>query len=144
MTRHAVIQSHMEVLMQEVLGVDELIVSPDAEVVVSSGDGSYAVRLREGEEPHIEVYSVVLTAVDADPGLFEALNDLNRRLAHCRAFWHRGQVVLAGELVGVSTTAADLACLCNEVAHHVETDGPELAGVFGGKTQSQRGDEEDA
>ena len=142
MSRQAVVQSHMEVLMQEVLAVDELIVSPDDEVVVATETGSYSVRVREREEPHIEVYSVVLTDVDADPGLFEALNDINHRLSHCRAFWYRGRVVLAGELVGASADEQSLECLCNEIAFHVEHDGPQLASVFGGKTYSQR-DEED-
>ena len=144
MSRQEVVQSHMEVLMANVLGVEQLIVAPDGEVAVSTELGSYSVRVRERDEPHLEVYSVVLTDVDADPGLFEALNDINSRLSHCRAFWYRGRVVIAGELVGFAADEDSLSCLCTEVAHHVDTDGPQLASVFGGKTLAQREEEEDA
>ena len=138
MSRQAVVQSHMEVLMHEVLGVDELIVAPDGEVVVSTEHGSYSVRVRDRDEPHIEVYSVLLE-VDADPGLYEALNEINIKLCHCRAFWYRGRVVLAGELVGTCADAESLGCLCGEVAHNVDEETRKLADVFGG-----RYDEEDA
>lgn len=138
MSRQAVVQSHMEVLMHEVLGVEELIVSPEDEVVVSTEHGSYSVRVRERGEPHIEVYSVVLE-VDADPGLYEALNEINTTLSHCRAFWYRGRVVIAGELVGATADEESLGCLCGEVAHNVDTEGPKLLDVFGTSL-----DEEDA
>lgn len=134
MGRHAVVQSHMEVLMKQVLSLEELIVSPQDEVVVSTRNGNYSVRVRQRPEPHIEVYSVLVSDVEADPGLYEALNEINRRLSHCRVFWYRDNVVLAGELVGISATREALSCLCDEVAEHVDSDAAELHTVFGGTT----------
>lgn len=139
MSRQAVVQSHLEVLMQQYLEVEELKVDEDAEILVSCGSAAYVARVREDRpEPHIEIYSVVLSEVDNDPGLLEALNEINRTLGHARVFWHRNNVVLAGEMIGVSTTPADLACLCEEIAHRADVDGPALSAVFGGKTLAMR------
>jgi hypothetical protein len=129
--------------MHEYLEVEELKVDDDDEITVSYGTAAYAARIRsDRSEPHIEVYSVVLTEVDIDPGLLEALNEINRTLGHTRVFWHHNNVVMAGELVGFSTTAADLACLCQEIGRRADVDGQALCSVFGGKTLPMR--EEDA
>ena len=93
MSREAVVQSHLEVLMQEYLEVEELKVTDDGEVRVLADEASYQVRVRaDRDEPHIEVFSVVLTEVEADPGLYEAMNEVNRSLGHSRMFWVRKQV----------------------------------------------------
>ena len=129
--------------MQELLGVDELKVTDDGEVRVLAEEAAYSVRLREDRtEPHIEAYSVVLTEIDADPGLYEALNDINRSLGHCRIFWSRQQVVVAGEMVGTTAEELGLTCLVEEVARCANRSGEELGGVFGGKTHKQREEED--
>lgn len=126
-------QSHLEVLVEQLLETDDLKVQPDGEIGVEHRSAVWFARVRErGGEPHIEVFSVVVADVDADPGLYEALNDLNRRLSHCRAFHAGRQVVLAGELRGESTTFPDLECLAQEVAFAAHGEGPGLAATFGG------------
>lgn len=125
--------------MQEYLEVAELKVTDDGEIRVQADEAGYTVRVRDDrEDPHIEVYSVVLTEVDADPGLYEALNEINRSLAHSRIFWSRHQVVVSGELVGSTAEETGLACLVEEVARCANRRGDELGGVFGGKTNKQR------
>jgi hypothetical protein len=139
-SRSAVVQSHLEALMQQVLEVEELRVTPEGYVNVRSDVSGYSVRLRpERDEPHIEVYSIAIREVEADPGLYEAINDVNRRLSHCRMFWCDDQVVLAGEILGASADVEALRCLCDEVAWVSDTHGPRLTKTFGGKT----GEEED-
>lgn len=136
MSRSAVVQSHLEALMQQVLEVEELKVTDQGTINVSTEVAGYTARLRKNrEEPHIEVYSVAISGIAADPGLFEALNDANRTLSHCRIFWEsEEQVVVAGELLGASADVASLACLCEEVAWVADHGGPRLAEIFGGRT----------
>ena len=143
MSRQTVVQSHLEVLMQEFLEVEELRVTDAGEIHVRTEEGSYTARVRKDRrEPHLEVYAVVLADVDEDPGMFEALNGLNRNLTHCRIFWRNGSVVVAGELIGAVTEMPSLACLISEIASTIDDEGPQLQSVFGGKTYAMREGEE--
>ena len=134
-SRQAVIQSHLEALMQEILGVDELYVDDRGHVPVSTEVAGYTVRLCPScDTPHIEVFSVAIEDVPADPGLYEALNDINRGLSHARIFWVDDRVIVAGELLGESADSRGLHCLCDEVARVADHHGPRLAETFGGTT----------
>ncbi len=74
MSRQSVVQSHLEVLMQEYLEVEELRVAPNGDIAVRTKESGFTARIRSDRgEPHLEVYSVVLDEVEADPGLWEAL-----------------------------------------------------------------------
>lgn len=129
-----VIQSHLEVLMSQHLETDDLQVDCDGDVAVHADTARYVARVKQygHNTPHIEVYSVVVDGVDADPGLYEALNEMNRRLAHARAFWTDRKVVVAGEIVGSSAELADIERLCGEIAGTANEEGPKLAATFGG------------
>lgn len=129
-----VIQSHLEVLMSQHLETDDLQVDCDGDIGVHEGSACYVARVKQyGHNlPHIEVYSVVVDGVDADPGLYEALNEVNRKLTHTRAFWTNRKVVVAGEIVGSSAELEDLECLCGEIAGLANEEGPKLAATFGG------------
>lgn len=133
MTKVDVVQSYLEVLVEQLLETDDLKVHPDGDIGVEHRSAVWFARVRDrADSPHIEVFSVMVADVGPDPGLYEALNELNRQLTHCRAFHTGRAVVLAGELVGETTTLADLACLANEVADVAHEEGPQLAGTFGG------------
>ena len=134
-----VVQSHLECLMQELLEVEELKVRPDGSIGVSTESGAYVARVLDfGEQPHIEVFSVLLTEIDNDPGLLERINEMNAGLSHCRVFWSNQRVVIAGELVGPSADVAALACLCEEVACAVDHAAPDIKAVFGGLLDPER------
>ena len=134
MSKIDVIQSHVEVLMREVLGVDELHVCGNGEIPVHYRSVRYVVRVRNNTRtPHVEVYADVVEGVDADPGLYEAINSINRRLSHLRAFWSDRKVVLAGELYGPAIDHESLDCVCDEIAGVAHYEGPRLAKVFGGQ-----------
>src|SRR4051794_29148522 len=121
--------------MQRVLETDDLHVHPGGEIPVRHGSAVYNVRLahEDLEQPHVEVYAVVVEDVDADPGLYEALNTINRRLSHARAFWADRKVVLAGELVGTTLDYVELACTCEEIGNAAHIEGPRLSTVYGGQ-----------
>lgn len=138
-----VVQSHVECLVQEMLEVDELKVRPDGQIGVSTESGAYTVRVLDyGPTPHVEVFSVLLTEIDKDPGLLEKLNDLNARCCHTRIFWAERRVVVAGELVGATAEGAGLSCLCDEVAHVIDNCAPDIRAVFGGLLLHEREDEQ--
>ena len=122
--------------MQQYLDIDHLHVDDDGDIPVRHGNVVYTVRLaKHGSiEPHVEAYAIVVSDVDADPGLYEALNSINRRLSHSRAFWVDRKVVFAGEVVGVGLELPALACLCDEIAMAAGHEGPKLATTFGGTT----------
>jgi hypothetical protein len=132
MAKTDVIRSHVHTLMESYLGTDELIVDDDGQVPVRWGTAVYRVRVGSDANPHVEVYAVAVEDVDADPGLFEALNTINRRLSHARAFWVDRCVVVAGQLLGSSLTLESLGCTCDEVAAVADSEGVDLAGTFGG------------
>jgi hypothetical protein len=129
--------------MQEVLEADELMVRPDRQVGVSTESGSFFARvLDEKDDPHIEVYSVILTEIDNDPGLLEKLNELNRGLCHSRVLWAHRYVVVAGELLGETAEVRALELLCKEVTRVVDGCAEEIKAVFGGLLENEREDDE--
>lgn len=146
MTLTHVVQSHLEVLMEQLLDTEDLAVDDDGDIGVEHASAVWWARVRDrGRTPHLEVFSVVVTGVGPDPGLLEALNDLNRTLSHCRIFHTEDKVVLAGELVGQWATLEDLQCLSSEIATTAHREGPRLARTFGGTvTRPEHVDEEDA
>ena len=138
MSRQAVIQSHLETLMQEILEVEELYVDDNGDVDVRTKVAGYTARICPScDAPHIEVFSVLVRDIPADPGLYEALNDLNRGMSHARFFWANDCVILAGELLGRSADEDSLRCLCNEVAAMADEHAPRLAGIFGGTVREE-------
>ena len=146
MSKQDVIQSHIEVLMKEFLHVDELKVDDDGDIPVRHGSAVYYVRVirRQQIRPHVEVFAVVVRDIDADPGLFEALNTINRRFSHVRAFWADRRVIFAGELVGETLELPDLGCICEEIAAAAHAEGPGLAQTYGGAVARPESiDEED-
>ena len=134
MSQADVIQSHLEVLMSKHLETDELQVEDDGEIPVACSSGRFVARVKDyhHREPHIEVYSIMVEDVELDPGLLEALNELNRRVSHLRVFWLESRVIVATELVGSSAEQSDIDCLCNEMGNFVHREGPKLAKTFGG------------
>ncbi|MCW2779116.1 MAG: hypothetical protein JWN17_2841, partial [Frankiales bacterium] len=145
-TKADVVQSHLEVLMEQLLETEDLQVDDDGDIGVEHASAVWWARVRpRAGAPHIEVFSVAVTDVAPDPGLLEALNDLNGRLSHCRAFHADRKVVVAGELVGEWATLDDLVCLSGEVSSTAHREGPLLVKTFGGSVaRPEHVDEEDA
>lgn len=132
MAKVDVIQSHMELLMQRYLETDELKVEPSGAIAVSNRSALYRVRTLPGANPHVNVYAVAIEDIEADPGLYEALNDYNARMSHARVFWVDRKVIIDAELVGEGLDEVELACTISEVAGWSHDEGPKLAKTFGG------------
>lgn len=144
MSRRDVVQSHMETLMERLLETDELRVGESGEVPVQYRSAVYSVRVIGGEgDPHVEVYAIAVTDIDPDPGLYEALNAMNLRGAHARAFLEDSKVVLAATLLGATLEPGELECVCGEIAAVAHREGPRLAKTFGGSVAHPDDAEED-
>jgi hypothetical protein len=133
-SKRDVVQSHVEVLMARMLETDDLKINPCHEIPVIYRSTVYKVRVALSPQPapHVEVFAVALDEVDPDPGLYEALNTINRKLSHARAFYAERKVIIAGELYGETLDLPELTCTCDEVAAVADHEGPRLAAVFGG------------
>lgn len=145
MSKRDVVQSHIESLMQQHLEADELVVTPTGEIPVRHRSALYRVRIEPTPqpEPHVEIYAVAVDDVDADPGLYEALNTINSRLSHARVFWVDRKIVVAAELIGTSLDLPQLACACEEVSALAHHEGPRLAATYGGRVADPSEIEED-
>lgn len=135
MSKQDVVQSHLEVLMAQYLGAEDVTVDDDGDVCVRDGRAGLVAGVkhyRKGD-PHICVTALAVRDVDADPGLFEALNGHNARLAHARVWWADRRVIVGGQLHGPSTELPSLACLCAEVTQFVNAHASQLASTYRGR-----------
>jgi hypothetical protein len=144
-SKRDVVQSHIEVLMEQILETDHLVVCPTGEIPVTFRTATYNVRVspHQFKAPHVEVYAVAVAGVDADPGLYEALNEINRKASHARAFWSDRKVVVASELYGETLSREELECSCDEIGVIADVEGPRLAATFGGTICNPENAQED-
>ena len=80
----------------------------------------------------VAVFSTILSDVDESPGLFAALNDINRRICFARAFAVARSLVIATELPAVDITADQIAFACTQLAGLADHLDDVLHGRFGG------------
>jgi hypothetical protein len=132
MVRPDVIASHVETLLERMLGADHLPQDVDREWSVRSGTAMYTVRVKDQPNPNVEVFSVALDGVRPTRALYERLNEFNLHAAHSRWFVEGRRVIVAGELVGETLDPEELVSTCNEVATSADQGGQQLHESFGG------------
>jgi hypothetical protein len=136
-TRLEVLQPFIEKTVAQYLGIDEVHVWEDGTIPIRSGSTVVNVRLVQGENashPMLQVYSPLLSEVDASPELLSKLNDVNANLAFVRAFWSDGQVILAMELLAESLDRDQVAHAVSLVSLAGNFWDDELNKAFGGRT----------
>ncbi|GAC1330731.1 MAG: hypothetical protein NVSMB13_18880 [Mycobacteriales bacterium] len=58
MSKHDVVQSHVETLLEQKLEIDDLKVSPTGEIAIAYCSAAYSVRvLPAAGRPHVEVFA---------------------------------------------------------------------------------------
>ena len=137
MTRLEVLQPFIEKTVAEYLGTDDVHVWEDGTIPIRSGTTIVNVRLLEGEDgthPILQVYSPLLSEVDASPELLSKLNDVNAHLAFVRAFWSDRQVILVMELLAESLDRDQVAHAVSLVSLAGNFWDSELNRAFGGRT----------
>ena len=118
--------------LRRLLGVERLERDADGDYPIPVGSAVMFVRLIEGRPPMVGVFSPVLVGIDEGPGLFAALNDINRRIHYARAFWVARQVIIAVELPAVDITADQIAFACVQLGSLADHLDNVLHGRFGG------------
>jgi hypothetical protein len=132
MVRPDVIASHVENLLEGMLETDHVVPDNPGQWSIRAGTALYTVRVKDQTSPNVEVYAVALEGVRPTRALYERINDLNLRSSHSRWFVEGHRVVVAGELVGETLDAEELASTCREVAINADQEGQALHEVFGG------------
>lgn len=110
--------------------------------VVRDGDGDYPLRrhsvpiygrLEFGEPDVFQVFSVVLSGIDAGPELHAELNDLNSNLQFARLFHVNGQILAEVDLVAETLDAGELDVAIGRIGEVALEIMPTLAAVLGGE-----------
>lgn len=128
------VTSHIETLLERITGVDKAIPDHDGDYPLRYRGARYYVRVAGNDtRPIVRVFSTVVSDIEPDPDLYEAINDINTRLGFCRCFWVNGQVLIETEHLGMTIRIEDLSELADNVASASSYFGPRLADRFGGK-----------
>ena len=114
------------------LGVERLERDGDGDYPIPVGSALVYVRVGDHRLPLVAIFSSILTDVDESPGLFVALNDINRRIRFARAFWVGRTIVVATELAAVDVTAGQISFACMQLASLADHLDDVLHGRFGG------------
>lgn len=124
---------HVEGLVRELLGVEELTVEPDGAIPLRRG--STLSFLRTVDDPEqVQIHSPLVVGAPRTPELLEALNDLNAEIGFSRIFaTPAGDVILALDLRGPEVRADDLAFALGVHGHLADTLDHDLQGRFGGR-----------
>ena len=114
------------------LGVERLERDEDGDYPIPVGSANVYVRVGDDRLPLVAVFSSILTDVDESPGLFVALNDINRRIRLARAFWVARTIVVATEIAAVDITGEQISFACMQLGSLADHLDDVLHGRFGG------------
>jgi len=134
MTKLDMVRSHVETLLEGMLGIEKAWADGDGDYPVRYENALYFVRLVGYDQPVVQVFSVAVEGVDKSPELLDALNEINTELRFARAMWIRGQILIESDHLGETLEAQDFANACNIVARATDEYAPRLAVSFGGTT----------
>lgn len=125
--------SHVETLIERITGVDKAKADDDGDYPVRYRDARYFIRVAGNDDRLIvRVFSTVVANVQPSPDLYEAINDINTRIAFCRCFHVNEQVLIETEHLGMTIKTQDLFELTDNVASASNHFGPKLVERFGG------------
>jgi len=134
MTRSEVIRPFIEKTLSEWLEAAEIRRSEKGEYVFRHGSAEICVRIDEGDQTIVSVYSVILRNVKKSARLLDALNAINGDLDFARVFWLENAVVLVTELLASTLDAEQLRAACQLVSRLADELDTRLKKKFGGKT----------
>ena len=132
MIKHDVVWSHVEALLERMLGVDS-VAHDDGAWPIRTGHGAYTVRVNGPRHPHVEVFAVALHDLAMTREAFLEVNDLNARSSHVRWFLDADRLIVASELVGGTLDYEELVCVCEEVRCFINEVVPGVAQKIDGK-----------
>ncbi|CAE7842405.1 unnamed protein product, partial [Symbiodinium sp. KB8] len=100
----------LETLLCEFLDVESITADEEGDYPVTTPEGhDMWVRLHTDTDPiTIQVFSVLATHVDPNPGLFEELNSINAAAGHVKVIWASSAVMAEVDLVAEALDPAEL------------------------------------
>lgn len=104
----------------------------DGDLPIEYGGASFYVRIDGPTDPVVQIFSVVLADLEANPELHGALNDINSRLRFARAFHVQKQVLIEAEIWGSDLNMSNFQHACRNVAMASDAHGRSLHESFGG------------
>lgn len=129
-----IVTSHVESLIERVVGVEKAVPDEDGDYPVRFRDAVYIVRVTGPEErPVVKVFSQVVSNVAATPEVYETINEVNTQLTFCRCFLVEDRVYIETEHLGMTVRTDDFRELTENVASASDYFGSLLAERFGGR-----------
>jgi hypothetical protein len=133
MVRAELIWPYVEKTLVEFLG-DRAKLVDERVVAVQHGSSNLLVRLVDGDEPRLQVFSPMLHGVEKTPELLDTLNGFNAGMAFAKIFWIDGDVMVAMELLADSLDRESIDNALRVVAGSADRFDDELKARFGGET----------
>lgn len=134
MTAVEMARSHVERCLQDLWGVDQVLVDADGDYPYGAGSAACFI----GVDPHepIVVKAVACAAIEVKKSakLLEEINEINTRCRTGHVYWDRGTVVVEQTMLADVVDRASLAHAGQSVAHVANDIGPMISAVFGGRT----------
>lgn len=132
----------LEGLLCDFLGAESVEADADGDYPVTTPEGHQLwVRLHTGVSPiSVQVFSVLATSVDPNPGLFEELNSINATAAHVKVLWASGSVMAEVDLVAETLDRSELTNALEVVRRTAERYRDVLSAYFGTASDDQATD----
>lgn len=134
MTRTEVIRPFLEKTLAEWLESGEIRQSDKGEYLFRHGSAEICIRIDEGPQTVVSIYSVILRKVKKSARLLDALNAINSEIDCARIFWLENAVVLVTELLASTLEAEQVRTACQIVSRLADGLDTRLKKTFGGKT----------
>jgi Putative bacterial sensory transduction regulator len=134
MTRTEVIQPFIEKTLAEWLDATDIRRNDKGEYLFRHGSAEICVRVDEGPQTLVSIYSVILRKVKKSARLLDALNTINGEIDFARVFWLENAVVLVTELLASTLEAEQVRTACQLVSRLADGLDTQLKKKFGGKT----------
>jgi hypothetical protein len=106
---------------------------PDGDLPVALGGARFYVRVVDGREPVVQVFSVAVAELEPSDVLHAMLNDINVQLRFARAFFVQGQVLMESEIWGRDVNPATFGHACQNIAAATDHFAPRIVEQIGGQ-----------
>jgi len=137
------VSAYLESVIEQLTGVDKAVPDHEGDYAVEVGGARFWARVDGNDPAIVRVYSTVLVGLEPTSELYEALNDINTRMAFLRAFTVHGTVLFEHEHLGMSMDAEEFANSIRTIASASDFFGPQLHQQFGGEQKFQESKTED-
>lgn len=128
-----VLRARVKGVLEEVLGVDDLLVDTDGDIPIPSRASLTYVRVFK-DAPLVRVFSPILWGFGDPEDIEETVNDINRQTNWVKAVYENGTVVLFSDVVGDPLAESQLAAAVHSVVRRADEMGPVLQQRYGGRT----------